>query len=344
MSSVSVIVVNYNRGDLLGHCLRSLVNQTYDKTDILVVDNGSTDHSREVVRSFESPSLRLVALSENVGFAAGCNAGIARASGSFVALLNNDAVAHPNWLAALVSAAEERPEVGMVASKILLHGTRTIDKAGHLIYPDGQNRGRGTGDRDRGQFDLLGDTLFPDGCAALYRMRLLREVSGFDEDFFAYADDADLGLRARWMGWECLYAPEAVVEHRHSSTSGPYSSQKVYWVERNRYWLAVKNLPWPLLVLMPLTTVVRWCWNAIAAFSGKGSAGNFMRDSTRSKLAAAVAKAQLDGLKGTRRMWRKRRELRKRRKVSDLEFLRLLWKYRVSARTLAFRDVDSRSE
>ena len=90
----------------------------------------------------------------------------------------------------------------MAASKVLVWQDPTIiDKAGHLIYPDGQNRGRGSGEIDRGQYDQIEEVLWPDGCAAMYRKAMLDEIGGFDEDFFAYADDAELGLRARIAGW-----------------------------------------------------------------------------------------------------------------------------------------------
>ena len=124
-------------------------------------------------------------------------------------MLNNDAEAEPGWLAALASAFEGRPDVGMAASKILVYeDPRRIDKVGHLIYPDGQNRGRGTGELDEGQYDRVEEVLWPDGCAAMYRRAMLDEIGGFDEDFFAYADDAELGLRARIAGWKCLYIPQ----------------------------------------------------------------------------------------------------------------------------------------
>ena len=98
----------------------------------------------------------------------------------------------------LASAFDGRPDVGMAASKILVHeDPRRIDKAGHLIYPDGQNRGRGSGELDEGQYDRVEEILWPDGCAAMYRRAMLDQIGGFDEDFFAYADDAELGLRAQ---------------------------------------------------------------------------------------------------------------------------------------------------
>jgi GT2 family glycosyltransferase len=169
---------------------------------------------------------------------------------------------------------------------------------------------------------------------------MLDEIGGFDEDFFAYADDADLGIRGRLAGWECRYAPDAVVHHRHSSTSGPYSSQKIYWVERNRLWLAVKTFPLWLLVLSPLFTATRWTWNFAAALLGRGAAGNFRRESSLLELVRTLWRAYRDGVRRADLMWRKRRSLDKIRKLSNRQFCSLLIRYRISARRLAFQDVQ----
>lgn len=337
---VSVIVVNHNRAQLLTECLGSLQSQDYPRLEILAVDNASSDDSRQAVQSLGDRRIRLVALSENRGFAGGNNAGFRQAGGEYLALLNNDAQADPGWVSALVDALEGSPSSGMAASKILFQGTRIIDKAGHLIHPDGQNRGRGTGETDQGQFDESEEALFPDGCAALYRRRLIEQTGGFDEDFFAYADDADLGLRARWLGWGCIYVPNALVHHRHSSTSGRFSPRKIYWVERNRHWLAVKNLPLPLLLISPLHTANRWAWNLWAAIRGRGAAGSFRREASSVQLARVVLRAAWDGLKGTPRMWRKRTQLRRRRQLSNRCFMQLLKRFRISARELAFKEFE----
>jgi len=334
---VSVVVVNHNRGDLLKECLNSLLCQTYRNLEILVVDNGSSDKSCDFVASLADDRVKLISLNENAGFGGGCNAGIRQSRGSLVALLNNDAVATPDWVEAMVRGMSSA-RTGMCASKILFSDSQVIDKAGHLIYFDGQNRGRGTGELDRGQFDELEESFFPDGCAALYRRELFDEVGGFDEDFFAYADDADLGLRARLLGWECVYVPDAIVYHRHSSTSGSYSLEKIYWVERNRIWLAIKSFPTPLLLLNPIFTLYRWLWNVWAAVTGKGAAGHFRRGYSLWLLTKTITKANWDGFKGVGKFLQKRRRIRSNRRLSDLFLYRLLWKFRISARVLALRD------
>jgi len=334
---VSVIVVNHNRLALLEECLDSLMAQTYPNLEFLVVDNGSSDKSCEFVGSIPDRRLRLISLESNLGFGVACNEGIKESHGDWVALLNNDAVAAPDWIEAMVRAISSS-KMGMCASKILFADSEVVDKAGHLIYLDGQNRGRGTGELDRGQYDEQEETIFPDGCAALYRRRMLEELGGFDEDFFAYADDADLGLRARLLGWECVYVPDAVVKHRHSATTGSYSIEKIYWVERNRFWLAVKSFPVPLLFLNPLFTLYRWLWNVLAAVSGRGAAGHFLRGHSFGQLVKTILRAYWDSLSDILRFLEKRSSIRKSRTLSDYSFYRLLWKFRISARVLAIYD------
>ena len=169
---------------------------------------------------------------------------------------------------------------------------------------------------------------------------MLEEVGGFDEAFFAYADDADVGLRARLLGWRCVYVPGAVVAHRHSSTTGSYSVQKIFWVERNRLWLAVKSFPVALLLVSPLFTLYRWCWNLFAALTGRGAAGNFRTDHSVPTLAWTIVRAYWDGFGGLIAMWKKRQKVRRNRRLGDVEFYRLLWRFRISARVLAMNDRD----
>src|SRR5205823_1561554 len=152
---------------------------------------------------------------------------------------------------------------------------RRIDKAGPLIYPDGQNRGRGTGALDQGQYDREEEVLWPDGCAAMYRKEMLDQIGGFDEDFFAYADDAELGLRARMAGWNCMYVPTAVVRHHRGSTMGVRSPRRIELIERNRVLLAVKLFPGSLLWLNGAYYLARILAGAWWAMLGKGEASQF---------------------------------------------------------------------
>jgi GT2 family glycosyltransferase len=334
-SVVSVIIVNLNRRELLGRCLESLRKQTFSDFQVIVVDNASSDGSLEFLQSLGEPRLQVVALSSNKGFAGGCNAGIARAEGRYIATLNNDAEAEPRWLEELVTGIESNPAVGMCASKILFHGDRKrIDKAGHLIYPDGLNHGRGSGEPDCGQFEQREEVLFPDAAGALYRREMLDVIGLFDEYFFAYGDDADLGLRGRLAGWTCLYIPTAIVYHVHSATAGEFSPLKAFLIERNRIWVAVKTFPLSLLLVSPFFTLVRFAYHAYGSLFMVGSSGKYAAESSRTQLALMILKAYWSGLKFFPEMWRARRKIRRFARISDSEFASLLFKHRITLRAL----------
>ncbi|HEY1343093.1 MAG TPA: glycosyltransferase family 2 protein [Bryobacteraceae bacterium] len=329
-----MVVVNWNRKELMRACLRSLARQEGVSFETIVVDNGSSDGSAEAAeREFGS---RVIRNRENRGFCAANNQGIAAAQGDFIALLNNDAEAEPGWLAALHRACTRAPEVGMAASKVLVwEDPQRVDKAGHLIFPDGQNRGRGAGALDRGQFDREEEVLWPDGCAALYRRRMLDEIGGFDEDFFAYGDDAELGLRARIAGWKCIYTPEAVVRHHRGSTLGKDSARRLELIERNRVLLALKLFPWSLLWLNPLFFAARLAAGARMAHRGTGDTAHFPGLAGKWAMARALASGDFAALRLAPRMLRKRRELRRIRRLSPADVRRLIWRNRLSLAEVA---------
>ena len=320
-----MIVVNWNRGELLRECLLSLSKQVTSAgfpfpAETIVIDNGSVDGSPELVMA-EFPAVRLIRNRTNRGFCAANNQGIAAARAGRIALLNNDAVAEPHWLAELSAALEGAESIGMAASKIVQYeAPDRIDKAGHILYLDGQNRGRGTGETDRGQYDGPLEVGWPDGCAAMYRRAMLDQIGGFDEDLFAYADDAELGLRARIAGWRCAYAPRAVVRHRRGATLGRGNPQRVFLIERNRILLAAKLFPWRLLVLNPYY-FGRRLWAAprqsgdMAAFPGWGG---------KLALAAAVVRADLAALWLLPKFLAKRREVRRLARLRGRELADLL--------------------
>jgi GT2 family glycosyltransferase len=323
---------------LLRACLESLAEQTTPVLEVVLVDNGSSDGSADTAeREFSSRlNLKVLRSPTNLGFCAGNNRGIQVCSGRFIALLNNDAVAEPGWIAALLSAFEGRPDVGMAASKILVFEDPTrIDKAGHLIYPDGQNRGRGSGQIDHGQFDRVEDVLWPDGCAAMYRRAMLDEIGGFDEDFFAYADDAELGLRARIAGWNCLYVPGAVVRHHRGASLGLLSSRRLELIERNRILFAVKLFPWSLLWLNGAYWLARMAAGAWAGVTGKGEAARFPGPTGKLRIALALLKGNLTALPLIPRMLAKRRVLQRSRKLTPKQVRRLLLAHRISLKDLS---------
>ena len=339
MPEISVIVVNWNRRDLLRNCLRSLAQQQGVSFEVILVDNGSQDGSADMARAeFGSGSqfpLRILRNPVNRGFCAANNQGIGAARGRYVALLNNDAEAAPGWLAALRSAFDYGPDVGMAASKILVkEEPGRIDKVGHLIYPDGQNRGRGSGEPDLGQYESVEEVLWPDGCAAMYCRHMLDQIGGFDEDFFAYGDDAELGLRARIAGWRCLYIPSAVVWHQRGATLGLSSARRLQLIERNRVLLAVKLFPWTLLALNPFYFAARLAVGAWAAVRDKGEVARYSGFSGKFRAALAILWGDLTAVPLIPRMLHKRRQLRRIRKLSDSELMRLILEHRIGLRQM----------
>jgi GT2 family glycosyltransferase len=223
----------------------------------------------------------------------------------------------------------------MAASKILVwEDPKRIDKCGHLIYPDGQNRGRGTGQLDRGQFDRVDETLWPDGCAAMYRRAMLEEIGGFDEDFFAYADDAELGLRGRIAGWECLFAPGAVVRHHRGATLGLGSARRLTLIERNRVLLVVKLFPWNLLWLNGAYLLARVAAGIRAALLNRGELRHYHGTGGKLSAALALVRGTVTALPLLPRMLAKRRAFRNKRRLNPSQIRSLLLRHRIPLREL----------
>lgn len=339
---ISVILVNWNRETLLKACLQALRAQRFQDFEIIVVDNGSTDGSRNLLLAEEWRDVRCITNETNRGFCAANNQGIAAAKGQLIALLNNDAEADPEWLAALADAAEREPGYAMFASKIVSHDDPgVIDKVGHLIYPDGQNRGRGSGERDEGQYDGVVEVAWPDGCAALYRKSMLDRIGGFDEDFFAYADDAELGLRARIAGYRALAVPLALVKHRLGSTLGRYSPERIFLIERNRLWLVFKLFPLRMWPLVPYYYLLRTLASAGSAMRGEGDSAQAGKSMGAWGLLKCLLRAHAAALAGLPRMWRKRRDLRPNRKLSPAEIAAFLERNRIPLGDLVSRSSPS---
>lgn len=241
----SVIIPNWNGLALLRPCLDTLHQQTLDAFEVIVVDNASSDDSVAVLQR-DYPEVRTIALSENLGYSGGCNAGIREARGEIVVLLNNDIEAEPDWLAELVAALDRHPEAGFAASRMMIHTDRQRLNAAGDIY-----RRNGTPD-SRGVCEIYGppydeETLVFGACggAAAYRTAMLDEIGLLDERFFMYCEDVDLSWRAQLAGYRCVYAPKAVVYHHMSATGGGALSS--YYVGRNTLWVIALNYPGKLL-------------------------------------------------------------------------------------------------
>ncbi|HSW48581.1 MAG TPA: glycosyltransferase family 2 protein, partial [Bryobacteraceae bacterium] len=302
--------------------------QTFRDFEVIVVDNSGEGLARgSTARVIENP--------RNLGFGAAVNQGLRASRAPYLATLNDDAAARPGWLEALVGAVEPRPEAGMCASKVLLAGRGVLDSAGMLMCADGSSKQRGHG-RPPSEFSTAEEVLLPSGSAALYRRAMLEETGGFDEDFFLYSEDTDLGLRARWAGWRCLYAPDAVVDHRYSHSAGRASPLKAYFVERNRLFLVVKNFPAPDLLKAPWFTLARYWWHLSSMRAGSGAAAEFRAGGGSAwKLIYIVLRAHLALAASLGSLWRKRLRIRRAAKIDPAAFRQLLRQHSLSPREVA---------
>lgn len=329
--SVSVIVPTLAARPHLLECLDSLERQTLREHEVLVVDNSGKGAAR-ALGAAGLQGVRVIENAMNAGYGAAVNQGIRATSAPYVLALNDDTVAREDCLERLVAAMEREPGAGMAAPRILMRGTDRLDSAGMLIARDGSSVQRGHG-AAAGEYAEGGDALCPSGCAALYRRAMLDEVGLFDEDYFLYCEDTDLGLRARWAGWRCVYVPEAVVEHRYSESAGRASGLKAYLVERNRLRMAAKLFPPARLAAAPLYTAARYWWHAAAMLQGTGKAAEFSRGGGAWRLPWYVLKAHLSLLAGLRCVAAQRRSVL--RKISAGEFVRLLDLYGVPVKEVA---------
>ena len=248
---LSLVIVNWNGADALARCLTALVPQVGDETEVIVVDNGSTDDSR--ARAQEAlPTVRWLAQADNLGFARGCNVGIEAARGTWVLTLNNDTVPQPGFLEQLHAAARSAsPDVGMLQPQVRLLDRPRLNSTGVLVHRDGSANDR---DFDAPLADAppAGEVLCPTAGAGLYRREMLDEMqlaNGiFDPTYFMYFEDVDLGWRSRLAGWKAHYVPDAVVDHQFQASSRTRGRHFVtIHCMRNRVRTLLKNGSWRMV-------------------------------------------------------------------------------------------------
>lgn len=273
------------------------------------------------------PEVRLVELERNVGFAAAVNRGVAASAGSeFVAVVNNDLELEPGWLASMVGALRAFPDAGSATGKMLFFDRRElIDGAGDFTSWYAVSAPRGRGEVDAGQYDAAEEVFSACGGAALYRLAALDDVGGFDEDFFAYAEDVDWGFRAQLRGWSCRYVPDAVAFHMGAGTSGRVPNLSRYLFFRNTLWLVAKDWPARAFVLHA---------HRLALFLAKTGVA-----SVRGRWFGAYVRGIRDALGGLPGVLRKRRAVQRGRRVS-LEALNRVVRadYPLESRVLAWID------
>jgi GT2 family glycosyltransferase len=257
--SVAVVIPNYNGARWLPGCLDSIAAQSLSPVETVVVDNGSHDGSAALAAE---RGAHVIELGSNRGFAAAANRGIAEVEVEAVALVNTDVVLAPDWLERMWGALCRGPDIGAVACKMVdLDDPGVLYDAGDVLRRDGVCEQRGRFQRDTGEFDAPEDVFAACAGAALYRQGAVLDVGGFDERFFLYLEDVDLGLRLRLAGWRCRYEP-AVARHAGEGSAPEAGRATWTWVERNTLLLAARAFP---LRWIPhvLYRQVAWAWHAL---------------------------------------------------------------------------------
>ena len=307
----SVVVPTHNGLRHLLTVLDALQRQTFTDSEVIVVDDASSDESAQLVAE-QHPWARLIVNRRNLGFAASCNTGAAAARGRYIVLLNDDTEPEPTWLAELAADVVAHPQAAVIASKLLLYDRRdTLHTTGDLLVADGIAHNRGVWETDAGQYDEAGQIFSGCGGASAYRKDVWQALGGFDEDFWMYLEDVDLGFRARLLGCEVVFAPSARVYHRLSASGGDTLSS--YYVGRNTIWLIAKNMPRPLLLRNAPHIIRRQVRIAVDALRN-----------WRGAAAQARLSGQIAGLLGLRRQLAKRHVIQPRRQVEDDEISKLL--------------------
>ena len=320
MSRYTLIIVNWNSWDILSRCLEKLQAQTFQHFNVIVIDNASDQAVPHGLLSRYS-NITLIQNQSNLGFAAANNQAVALLDGSeWVVLLNPDAFPEPDWLQQLVGAAKENPGYSMFASRQLMEANRhLLDGDGDVYHISGLawREGHGT-NKDKATHEPR-EVFSPCAAAALYRRDAFISVCGFDENFFCYIEDVDLGFRLRLMGHRCLLWPAAVVHHMGSATSGGQQGDfAVYHGHRNLIWAYVKNMPgWLFWACLPLHLAMNFVTICVFVWRGKGR---------------VILRAKRDALRGLPKMWRMRKEIQRHRVASVGEIWRMLDKRMIRGR------------
>ena len=301
--TVAVIIVNYNGGELLQRCLQALDKQTRKPERIILVDNNSDEFSADAIIS-HFPQIEVHALSENTGFAAANNHAVEKlVDTDWVVLLNPDAYAEPDWLEKFLAGANRYPEFSFFGCRMLAVEQNTLDGTGDVYHVSGANwrRDYGKSAERRKKSDEI---LSPSGAAAMFRRDIYLEAGGFNESFFCYMEDVDLGLRLQLLGYRCFYVAEAIVTHEGSGVVGKYSDFQVYHGHRNQVWVYLMNMPSPWIwIYLPQHLLYNVASIILFMLRGKTS---------------VILRSKVDAVKSIPRMWQRRKEIQAEARVSTM--------------------------
>lgn len=334
---ITVVLLNYNGNALLTNCVQSITQNTVKPKKVFVIDNGSENFNAGLIEELLSGakiSFAINQLKENRGYVGGMNYGITQAireNAEWLMTLSNDTELDPLFFEKLNETLLKLSEnIGMLAPKIRsLSDKSMLDATGLLLALDGMSSARGQRQVDHGQFDHTQEIMIPNGVAAVYRAQTLKDTDLFDEAFESYCEDTDLGMRCWLKGWDCLFIPKCLVYHARSSTLGEFSLRKLYLVERNHYWVAVKNFPAVLLLILPITSLCRFFFQCLAVFLNKGQGKGFQSHHCLLRLILVSLRAHVDAALGSAKMLKKRFKLKKTWKRTQYEILKNIWKTRM---------------
>jgi GT2 family glycosyltransferase len=302
---VSIVIVTWHSKAYLHRCLAALSMQTLKKIEVIIVDNGSTDGSVDNLRQFyPNLELHIEGLNRNLGFAVANNFGARIARGQWLALLNADAFPASDWVERLFEAAEKMPNAFFASRQIQADTPGLLDGEGDVYHISGLawRRNYGFPVQEKREFEEI---FSPCAAAALYPRQSFLDVGGFDEDYFSYQEDVDLGFRLRLKGLHCFYVPQAVVHHVGSASTGKQSDFAIYYGHRNLVWTYIKNMPAPLFwIFMPLHILANIITILRFFLTGHGK---------------AIWRAKRDAILGFKLMLDKRRKLQQERQDSIRE-------------------------
>ena len=281
---VAIIVLNYNGGKMVEHCIHSLFQLNAPSFRVIVVDNASTDGSFEALRTeyHQSHQIFFLQNSDNLGFARGMNVGIRFAfelGAQYIWLLNQDAIAERDSLKLLVQLFEAHEFIGM-ASPIISSPPKPKEKKSNLWFSGGRIdwlRSRAVHTKPKSR-ETPFETGFLSGCALMLRVSALRTVGLFDEHFFLYYEDADLSLRMKRAGFRLIVHPKAFVSHAETSDNNP---QKTYWLVRSGLYFFWKHTPFFLKPIFWMIFFIRRSWNALKRFRSRDTSLLSVREAFR---------------------------------------------------------------
>ncbi len=309
---VSIIIVNWNANFYLERCIQSVIRQTILPVEIIVFDNDSTDNSvKRVAEKF--PNVRIIESKNNFGFSKANNIAVKESSSKseWIIFLNPDAFPEPNWVENLLNAANANPCVSIFAS-CLLNATSpsVVDGVGDEYHVSGIVWRSGHGMKKNSTVMISREIFSPCAAAAMFKKTDFIDAGGFDEDFFCFVEDVDLGFRMRLLGHKCLFVPDAVALHVGSAVTGKNSEFAIYHGHRNLVWAYIKNMPnllfWTFLpchIIMTIFTVFYY---------------------TLKNQSKIIIKAKLDAIRGIKKMWKKRQKIQSKRVVSTRKIWRVL--------------------